>query len=98
LKKIRCVSNYRHRLIVALVINRQERNVIQAAELPEDRVLSKQEVARRLGCSERNVDRLITAGEGPPLIQISPRRVGVLTSDFDAWLAARRRPQVERAA
>jgi predicted DNA-binding transcriptional regulator AlpA len=72
--------------------------VIQAAELPEDRVLSKQEVARRLGCSERNVDRLITAGEGPPLIQISPRRVGVLTSDFDAWLTARRRPQVERAA
>jgi predicted DNA-binding transcriptional regulator AlpA len=37
----------------------------EAAEIPEDRVLNKQEVARRLGCSERNFDRLIVAGEAP---------------------------------
>ena len=63
----------------------------QAAERPEDRVLSKQEVARRLGCSERNVDRLVGIGDGPPMIQVSPRRRGVLESEFIAWLASRSR-------
>ncbi len=69
-----------------------------AAEIQEDRVLSKQEIAMRLGCSERNVDRLIKVGDGPPVLRISPRRVGVLQSDFETWLGARRRPQASPAA
>jgi len=64
----------------------------EATEVQEvDRVLSKQEVARRLDCSERNVDRLFQSG-ALAVIEISPRRVGVLQSDLEAfWLARRRR-------
>jgi excisionase family DNA binding protein len=56
------------------------------------RILSLNEVAARLGCSRRTVERAISLGEGPALTSISARRIGVSEPDFEAWVAGRRRP------
>ena len=61
------------------------------------RVLSLDEVARRAATTRRNIERLNAAGEGPRLVQISARKVGVIEEDFVAWLRARRRPAVGKA-
>ena len=56
------------------------------------RILTMSEVAARLGCSRRTVERAISLGEGPALIRVSARRIGVSEPDFEAWVAGRRRP------
>ena len=56
------------------------------------RVLTLDQIAERCGTTRRNIERLNANGEGPPLIQVSPRKVGVLESDFVEWLQSRRRP------
>ena len=58
-------------------------------EVLPDAVRPKREFARQLDCSERNVDRIIAEG-GIPVVEISPRRVGILQSDIDAYKLARR--------
>jgi hypothetical protein len=40
--------------------------------------------------------RLLAAGEGPPLVQLTKKRVGVFESDLYAWLKKRRRACLER--
>lgn len=54
-------------------------------------VLSRKKAARRANQSLRNLERQIAVGEGPPTIQLSPRRIGIAEDDLDAWLASRRR-------
>lgn len=56
------------------------------------RILSLTEVAERLGCSRRTIERAISIGEGPSLTQISQRRIGVAEPDLEQWIARRRRP------
>ncbi len=56
------------------------------------RILTLAEVATRLGCSRRTIERAINVGEGPTLTQISIRRIGVAEPDFEAWVVGRRRP------
>jgi excisionase family DNA binding protein len=56
------------------------------------RILSLAEVAERLGCSRRTIERAISIGEGPTLMQISMRRIGIAEHDYEAWIARRRRP------
>lgn len=53
-------------------------------------ILSKAQSARRLGTSVRQLERLNAAGEGPPIIRLGTRKVGILDSDLDAWIASRR--------
>jgi predicted DNA-binding transcriptional regulator AlpA len=55
------------------------------------RVLNLDEVARRCGTTRRNIERLNAAGEGPRLVQVSARKVGVIEQDFVDWLKSRRR-------
>lgn len=59
------------------------------------RILTLTEVAERLSCSRRTVERSIDRGEGPALTQISERRIGVAEMDFEKWIAQRRRPAPE---
>lgn len=59
------------------------------ADTPSDYLNDKSDAALKLGTSERNVDRLIRAGE-LPVVQISERRVGILQSDLEAFWRARR--------
>jgi predicted DNA-binding transcriptional regulator AlpA len=56
------------------------------------KVLSKREAADRLGISTRTLDRLMSDGRGPSVIELSPRRLGFLEADLDAFIARRRRP------
>jgi hypothetical protein len=59
-------------------------------ETLSDYLNSKAEVARKLKASGRTVDRIIQAGE-LPFVQLSPRRIGVLQSDLEAFWLSRRR-------
>jgi predicted DNA-binding transcriptional regulator AlpA len=54
-----------------------------------DLVQPKHEAGRQLGISTRQVDRFIHDGE-LPVVELSPRRVGVLQSDIDAFKRLRR--------
>jgi hypothetical protein len=56
------------------------------------RVLGFIEAAERSDQSVRTLQRQIAKGEGPRVVEISERRRGILESDFEAWLLARRRP------
>ena len=53
-------------------------------------ISSKKKFAKRIGRSERHLDRLIAAGEGPPTIKLGPRAVGIDDDDGDAWIESRR--------
>ena len=62
-------------------------------------VLSYNQAAARANLCRRSFERLIALGIGPAIIEISTRRRGILESDFEAWLLARRRaPPGESAA
>ena len=56
------------------------------------KVLSYNECAARAGIVRRTLERAIADGYGPPVIEITARRRGVLETDLEAWLIARRRP------
>jgi predicted DNA-binding transcriptional regulator AlpA len=60
-----------------------------------DLVQPKHEGGRQLGVSTRQIDRLIRDG-ALPVVELSPRRVGILQSDLDAFKISRRR--VRKAA
>ena len=56
-----------------------------------EQVLSKKQVCEQANISDRTLDRETAAGRGPVHTQLGLRRWGVTVSDFDAWLASRRR-------
>jgi predicted DNA-binding transcriptional regulator AlpA len=62
------------------------------------RVLTLDEVARRCSTTRRNIERLNADGAGPAVVQISPRKIGVLEKDLEVWLESRRRPAPGKAA
>ena len=47
--------------------------------------------AQRIGRSERHVQRIISDGEGPPVVSLGKRAVGIIDEDGDAWIAGRRK-------
>jgi hypothetical protein len=49
------------------------------------------EAAAIAGLARRTLERLIALGEGPAIIELSPRRRGILESDLIIWLHKRRR-------
>ncbi len=55
-------------------------------------VLTYDQAARRAGIVRRSLERLLAKGEGPAIVRISERRRGILESDLEEWLLARRRP------
>jgi hypothetical protein len=55
------------------------------------RVLNYDECAERCDVVRRTWDRIIENAKGPPTVEISPRRRGVIDVDFEAWLLKRRR-------
>jgi predicted DNA-binding transcriptional regulator AlpA len=56
-----------------------------------NRVLSFRAWCELNGFSEATGRRLIKSGEGPRVLQLSPRRIGIRESDNAAWQAARAR-------
>ena len=54
-------------------------------------VSSIKQFAKRIGRSPRHVQRIISEGEGPPVVSLGKRAVGIIDEDGDAWIAARRK-------
>jgi predicted DNA-binding transcriptional regulator AlpA len=54
-------------------------------------VYSLNQVAAITGLARRTLERLVARGEGPAVIDLSPRRRGVLETDLISWLCKRRR-------
>jgi predicted DNA-binding transcriptional regulator AlpA len=54
------------------------------------KILTKKQFAERIGRSVRHLERLISEGEGPPLVRLGVRAVGIEEHDGNAWIAARR--------
>jgi predicted DNA-binding transcriptional regulator AlpA len=55
------------------------------------RVLTIQEWCALTGISEATGKRLLRDGDGPAVIQLSARRIGIRTIDHSRWLAERMR-------
>jgi predicted DNA-binding transcriptional regulator AlpA len=55
--------------------------------MEQQKILTKQEAASQLRVSTRTLDRLIATDAGLKRVQISLRRVGVLASSVDAYIA-----------
>jgi hypothetical protein len=72
-----------------------ERRRLQTEE--RDRALDDQRVMTKRQCAEINsisvwtLDRLIKAGKGPVITQISDRRIGVTIGNNRKWQASRER-------
>jgi predicted DNA-binding transcriptional regulator AlpA len=58
-------------------------------ETSDDRILSFRQWCESLGISTSTGRRLIAAGEGPPVLQLSARRLGIRMSDALAWQETR---------
>ena len=54
-------------------------------------VYSYNQAAAITGLARRTLERLIALGEGPAIIELSPRRRGILKTDLISWLHKRRR-------
>jgi prophage regulatory protein len=53
---------------------------------PARRVVRFSDVCREIGLSPATLRRLCRDGRGPPLLQLSERRIGVRRGDLDAWV------------
>ena len=53
------------------------------------RILRMPEVEARTGLTARSIRRLVAKGEFPQPIRLSPRTVGWLESEVDAWILER---------
>jgi predicted DNA-binding transcriptional regulator AlpA len=54
------------------------------------KILTKKQSAERIGRSVRHLERLLSVGEGPPVVRLGARAVGIDEGDLEAWIAARR--------
>jgi predicted DNA-binding transcriptional regulator AlpA len=63
---------------------------------PEDRVLTVKEWAKEAALPVRSAYEMISKGEGPPVVELSPNRIGIRVCDHRAWLAARTRSKTVR--
>jgi hypothetical protein len=60
-------------------------------------VYTYDQAAKIATVARRTLERLIALGEGPAVIELSPRRKGILAADFWLWLEQRRRPASSQA-
>ena len=59
----------------------------QPFDFEKNRVLSINRVSEMLGISASTLRKNCAKGEGPTLIKLSSRRVGIRIKDLDLWLA-----------
>jgi predicted DNA-binding transcriptional regulator AlpA len=63
-----------------------------------DRVITLKQAADCTGLSVVTLRRLIDRGDGPSVVQLSPRRVGIRESRLITWLKERERDDHHDAA
>ena len=59
------------------------------ARLFSQRVLTFKQWCELNGFSERTGHRILKSGDGPKVLQLSPRRIGIGENDNAAWQARR---------
>lgn len=59
------------------------------SSLDDMRVVDLPECARIVGVSLSTFRRRIDAGDGPPVVRMSPRRIGVRAGDLKMWIEAK---------
>jgi hypothetical protein len=69
----------------------ERRDAAGRGRKPALAIYSYDEVARLVGVARRTLERLIAVGDGPAIIELSPRRRGILESDLINWLHKHRR-------
>jgi predicted DNA-binding transcriptional regulator AlpA len=57
--------------------------------LEDQKVLTVDQWAELIGISRPTAVRLLKAGDGPPTIQLSPRRIGIRVGDNRRWQESR---------
>ena len=57
-----------------------------------DEILLLKEAATQLRVSQRHLERLIHKGDGPPLVALGTRRVGIRFADLKKWVDDRTEP------
>jgi prophage regulatory protein len=58
--------------------------------MQDQRLLSAEDVRTRVGVSRTTIWREVRAGRFPAPVQISPRRIGFVEAEIDAFLARQR--------
>ena len=71
--------------------------MLNSENLHDDRILSLRDWCRLNGISLATGRRLIARGEGPRVIQLSARRMGVRVSDNRNWQDSRTRGRLGAA-
>lgn len=69
-------------------------------QIPDDRILTKKELAKALGCSTRTLSRLVARFEIPPPSTLGGRKIWI-AGKVKAWIAssaARREAEAEKEA
>lgn len=56
---------------------------------PNARLIRIREATQKTGLSKSTIYDLIAAGRFPQLVRLSPRRVCLIESEVDAWIARR---------
>jgi hypothetical protein len=69
----------------------ERRNLAARGGKPALVVYSYNEAAAIARVARRTLERMIALGEGPAIIELSPRRRGILESDLISWLHKHRR-------
>jgi len=69
---------------------RQLRGLVVDDDLRDRRVVDEDTAARMCGTSPRSWRRMRLLGETPPMIRISPRRIGYYIKDLEEWIESRR--------
>ena len=64
-------------------------NLKQPPARAPDRVLTLDQWCKLNAISRTTAKRLIANGDGPRIIELAPRRIGIRESDAAAWQAAR---------
>lgn len=72
--------------------------VLQTAMASTRLVLNEVEAARAVGISPRSLQRMRMDGDGPPYVQLSPRRIGYAVGELHEWLRARARRSTSDSA
>jgi predicted DNA-binding transcriptional regulator AlpA len=68
---------------------------MQAYDFDKNRVLSIQKVSEMLGISTSTLRKQCAKGEGPKIIRLSARRIGIRVKDLDFWFAQQNQDQSE---
>jgi predicted DNA-binding transcriptional regulator AlpA len=64
--------------------------MLRLTELPDERLLSRDDVERHFGLSRRFLELAALSGDGPAMRRIGKRSIRYMAGDVRAWLETRK--------